>query len=144
MTALHAGGQGELSALLDPVTRLPGRDLFLDRCAVALVRARRARVSIGIVVVSVAALDSAEDAERDRIRRRVAAAVASVVRAEDTIARFENRFVVLCNTIRSDRDLAAATARLSNVLRHCDGRAVATLVEASVTPHELLALVDAS
>ena len=146
MSALHDthDHDGELLALLDPVTRLPERGLFLDRCAIALVRARRSRASLGVIVVTAAELADCDESARDSIRRGVAVAVSSVLRADDTVARFGDRFVVVCNEIRNDRDLATITTRLSNVLRHRNGRAVATLVEASATPPELLHLVDAS
>jgi GGDEF domain-containing protein len=136
--------QDERLALLDPVTRLPGRALFLDRCEVALARARRTQASLGVVVVTVGALDQSDEPARDQLRRQIAVAVLSVMRGDDTVARFGDRFVVVCNDIHSDKDLAIVTARISNVLRHRDGRAVATLIEASVTPAELLHLVDAS
>ncbi len=145
MAVLHPmGDQDERLALLDPVTRLPGRALFLDRCEIALARARRTRASVGVVVVTTGALDHYDDSARDQFRRQVAVAVLSVMRGDDTVARFGDRFVVVCNDIRSDRDLATVTGRVSNVLRHHHGRAVATLVEASITPTELLHLVDAS
>ena len=145
MAPLHAADDDEdLLALLDPVTRLPGRGLFLDRCAIALVRARRSRASVGVIVVTAGELDDCDDSTRDVTRRRVAVAVMSVVRADDTVARFGDRFVVVCNDIRGDTDLATISARLSNVLRHRDGQAVGTRVEASATPSQVLELVDAT
>jgi GGDEF domain-containing protein len=145
VAALHPmDEQDERLALLDPVTRLPGRALFLDRCEIALARARRGHASVGVVVVTAGALDHCEESARNQLRRQVAVAVVSVMRGDDTVARFGDRFVVVCSDIRSDSDLATITARISNVLRHQAGRATATLVEASVTPSELLHLVDAS
>jgi GGDEF domain-containing protein len=143
VASLHpADDQDERLALLDPVTRLPGRALFLDRCEIALARARRVQASVGLVVVTSDALEHCDESARNQILRQVAVAVLSVMRGDDTVARFGDRFVVVCNDIRSDKDLATVTSRVSNVLRHRDGRAVATLVEASVTPDELLHLVD--
>ena len=145
MAAVPVGDEqdDDVIALLDPITRLPARGLFLDRCAIALARARRARASVGVIVVSSDELDHADASARDMLRRRVTVAVTSVVRADDTVARFDDRFVVVCNDVRNDKDLATIATRLTNVLRHRGVQAVSTLLEATATPTELVELVEA-
>lgn len=145
MTMLQAvhDHDDELLSLLDPVTRLPRRGLFVDRCAVALTRARRSRTSIGVISVTSSALDACDDTTRDAIRRRIAVAVLSVVRADDTVARFDDRFVVVCNELRSSRDLHTISTRLANVLQHQAGCVNSTMVEPTTNVADLLDLVDA-
>lgn len=145
MTVLYAvkDHDDELLALLDPVTRLPARGLFLDRCAIALTRARRARTSLGVISITSPAFDDCDDATRDVIRRRIAVAAVSVVRADDTVARFDDRFVVVCGDLRNSKDLHTIATRLANVLQHQSGRVSSTLVEPTTSAAELLELVDA-
>jgi GGDEF domain-containing protein len=144
MTMLYAvkDHDDELLALLDPVTRLPGRGLFLDRCAIALTRARRSRTSLGLISITSATLDDCDAATRDVVRRRIAVAALSVMRADDTVARFDDRFVIVCNELRNAKDLATITTRLGNVLQHQAGRVSSTLVDPMTSAAELLDLVD--
>ena len=134
--------EDERLALLDPVTLLPTRALFLDRCGIALARARRAKSSIGLVVVTTADLDESEEPALDVLRRRVAIAVTSVMRPDDTVARFDNRFVIVGNDLRNERDLATIATRLTNVLRTRRPQVSTALVEPTASPAQVLALVE--
>ncbi len=132
----------ERLALLDPVTLLPSRPLFLDRCGIALARARRAKTSIGLVVVTTADLDESEGPGLDVVRRRVAIAVTSVMRADDTVARFDNRFVIVGNDLRHERDLATIATRLTNVLRTRRPNISTALVAPIASPAQVLAMIE--
>jgi GGDEF domain-containing protein len=119
LEATHALDDERLS-LLDPVTLLPTRALFIDRCGIALARASRAKASIGLIVVSIADLED----------------------ADDTVARFDNTFVIVANDLRNARDLKIITTRLTNVLRHRGPHVSAELIDANSSPAHLLATID--
>lgn len=130
-------------ALFDPVTRLPARPLFQDRCAVALARARRHDAGVGIVVITTMTAVDADDATRDTAVRRAAIAVMSVLRSDDTLARFDDgTLVALCNDIRRDADLDGVSARLRNVLRFRDATVHSFVAPASVGPEAVLRAIE--
>ena len=96
------------AALHDPVTGLPERALLLDRIALALARARRARSEVAVLLLAVEQLDeirmSRGDAYTDRMLREFAERVLNAVRDTDTVARFGPKdFAVLCDGV-DDRD----------------------------------------
>ena len=96
-------------SLFDAVTRLPGWPLLLDRTQMALRRAARRDSQVLVLVL--------EDVRSDRgDALNVTAAVASIsarLRAEDTIARVDERTVVIvCNEIGRDTDGAHIARRL--------------------------------
>ena len=108
----------EYLELFDPVTTLPTRLLFQDRCRVALARARRRTAHVGVVVITTTAAATADQRSRDTALRRIAFGVISVLRGDDTVARIDDDTIAaLCNDIRHDDDLDGICERLENVLR---------------------------
>jgi hypothetical protein len=96
-------------SLFDSVTRLPGWPILIDRTAMALARCERRGSQVLVLVL--------EDVRSDRgvpIHVRVAAAaLQACVRTEDTIARVDERtIVVVCNEIGADSDGAQIARRL--------------------------------
>ena len=96
-------------SLFDSVTRLPGWPILIDRTAMALARAERRRTQVLVLVL--------KDVRSDRgvaIHVRVAvAALRACVRTEDTIARVDERtIVVVCGEIGADSDGAGIARRL--------------------------------
>jgi diguanylate cyclase (GGDEF)-like protein len=96
------------AALHDPVTGLPERALLLDRIALALARARRAKGEVALLLLAVDHLDEIRErigvAPTDRLLREFGERVLRAVRDTDTVARFgPNDFAVLCDGV-DDRD----------------------------------------
>src|SRR5262245_954752 len=80
----------EFLQLFDPVTTLPTRLLFQDRCRVALARARRRTSHVGVVVITTTGAAPADDRVRDTALRRIAFGVITVLRGDDTVARVDD------------------------------------------------------
>lgn len=109
------------AALHDPVTGLPERALLLDRIALALARARRAKGEVALLLLAVDELDEIRaalgQAHTDRVLRELGERVLRAVRDTDTVARFgPNDFAVLCDGV-DDRDtLMVVAARIASGL----------------------------
>jgi GGDEF domain-containing protein len=94
--------------LLDPETRLPRWGLFIDRTAVALARARRARRDVAVFV-----LDDPRFPHGPCDMARAANLLGDQLRPDDTLARLgPNRFGVVCNEIGANEDAAQVARRL--------------------------------
>ena len=61
---------------------------------------------------------------------------------DDTVARFDNTFVIVANDLRNARDLKVITTRLTNVLRHRGPYVSAELVDANSSPAQVLATIE--
>lgn len=106
------------SALEDPLTGLPNRMLLLDRLQTALERSRRTNVAVAVLFCDLDGFKRVNDAlghaAGDELLKRVAAALAAVARASDTVSRFGgDEFVVVGPDVP---DLAAA-AQLAERVR---------------------------
>jgi GGDEF domain-containing protein len=96
-------------SLFDDVTRLPGWAVLIDRTAVALARATRTKRQVLVLV-----LDGvrAHRGARFDLQRSVSA-LRSLLRSDDTIARVDERtIIVVCNDIAADTDAAQVARRL--------------------------------
>jgi diguanylate cyclase (GGDEF)-like protein len=109
------------AALHDPVTGLPERALLLDRIALALARARRAKSEVAVLLLAIEDLDalraSAGGAGTDRVLREFAERVLRAVRDTDTVARFgPAEFAVLCDGVQDRDTLMIVAGRIASGL----------------------------
>ena len=91
-------------ALHDPLTGLPNRDLFADRLALTLARARRGGPLPAVLIADLDQFklinDSLGHHAGDELLCAVAPRLAAAVRDTDTVARFGgDEFVVLCDGV---------------------------------------------
>ena len=108
-------------ALHDPLTGLPNRDLFADRLALALARARRGAPRPAVLIADLDQFklvnDSLGHQAGDELLRAVAPRLADAVRETDTVARFGgDEFVVLCDGVGSEAHALELAQRLAAVL----------------------------
>ena len=108
-------------ALHDTLTGLPNRDLFADRLALTLARARRGGPLPAVLIADLDQFklinDSLGHQAGDELLQAVAPRLASAVRDTDTVARFGgDEFVVLCDSVASEEEALALALRLSSVL----------------------------
>ena len=108
-------------ALHDPLTGLPNRDLFADRLALTLARARRGGPLPAVLIADLDQFklvnDSMGHAAGDELLRAVAPRFSAAVRETDTVARFGgDEFVVLCDGVGSEQEALTLAERLASVL----------------------------
>jgi diguanylate cyclase (GGDEF)-like protein len=109
-------------ALHDPLTGLPNRVLFFDRLDHAIRRQQREHAPLAVLFLDFDGFKAVNDrfghAGGDRVLRLAAAAVASTLRAEDTVARFGGDELVVLSEHITDRARAARIAeRILETLR---------------------------
>ncbi len=109
-------------ALHDPLTRLPNRVLFFDRLDHAMRRQQREHAPLAVLFLDFDGFKAVNDrfghAGGDRVLRLAAAAVASSLRAEDTVARFGgDELVVLSEHITGAQDAIVIAERIIDTLR---------------------------
>ena len=105
----------------DPLTGLANRALFLDRVSQALLRLQRENGLIGMLFLDLDRFKSVNDtlghAAGDWYLTQVGQRVRDAARRSDTVARFGgDEFVVLCEGLSSDEDIAIIAARVSDAL----------------------------
>ena len=102
----------EYLATHDELTGLPNRALLNDRLHLALARAERSRASVGVVFIDLdnfkVVNDTLGHVTGDKLLKQAALRLLDCVRAEDTVARLGDEFVVLLET--ADRREATVTA----------------------------------
>jgi diguanylate cyclase (GGDEF)-like protein/PAS domain S-box-containing protein len=109
-------------ALHDPLTGLPNRMLLFDRLDHAMRRQGREHAPLAVLFLDFDGFKAVNDrfghAGGDRVLRLAAAAVASSLRAEDTVARFGgDELVVLSEHISGAADATAIAERILETLR---------------------------
>jgi diguanylate cyclase (GGDEF)-like protein/excisionase family DNA binding protein len=122
--AIHRRAQDEQMrrhALLDPLTGLPNRSLFLERVRNALHDRGLAGPATAVLVVGLDRFKLINDAlghERgDELLQRVGERLERAARPEDTLARLGgDEFALLCRDVASERDAIACAARMLAVL----------------------------
>jgi diguanylate cyclase (GGDEF)-like protein len=105
----------------DPLTGLPNRTLFLDRLTQSLARARRSGRPLAVIFLDLDDFKLVNDrlghAAGDLLLQGLAPRLASVLRVEDTLARFGgDEFVVLCEDLSGTAEALALADRLRDAL----------------------------
>jgi diguanylate cyclase (GGDEF)-like protein/PAS domain S-box-containing protein len=143
----------------DPLTGLPNRTLFLDRCRHALAVAARHRQLAVVLFLDLDRFkvinDSLGHDAGDRLLIAVAERLRQVVRPSDTIARFGgDEFTILCEQIETPADARVLAGRVLDLFAEpfrLDGREVfetasvgIALGRAPQQPEDLLQDADAA
>jgi diguanylate cyclase (GGDEF)-like protein/PAS domain S-box-containing protein len=107
----------ETSAMVDPLTGLPGRMLFMDRLSVALARSGRRSSQVAVLFVDLDGFrlinDSYGTAAGDRLLVGVAERIFGALRPGDTVARIgEDEFAILCDDIARAEGAATIAGRV--------------------------------
>jgi len=110
-------------ALHDPLTTLPNRTLFRDRCLHALSGIGRATSGIGVLFVDLDGFkqvnDSVGHSGGDRLLAEVADRLRHALRAGDTVSRFGgDEFTVLAATLDHRHDAVELAQRITQTLGH--------------------------
>jgi diguanylate cyclase (GGDEF)-like protein len=145
-------------ALLDPLTSLPNRALFLDRLDVAVKRARRSGGTVAVLYMDMDGFkdvnDSLGHAAGDELLIAVSARVRDAVRAPDTVARLGgDELGILVESTGGDESISAVAERVARSLAspvHLQGRTmqpsasigIATSIDGAVEPGDLLRNAD--
>jgi diguanylate cyclase (GGDEF)-like protein len=108
-------------ALHDPLTALPNRTLFRDRCLQALAGIGRATSGIGVLFIDLDAFkqvnDSLGHAAGDRLLVEAGDRIRHALRAGDTVSRFGgDEFTVLASTLDSRHDAVELAQRVTQAL----------------------------
>ena len=108
-------------ALHDPLTALPNRTLFRDRCLQSLAGIGRATSGIGVLFVDLDGFkqvnDSLGHAAGDRLLVEAADRIRHSLRAGDTVSRFGgDEFTVLASTLDSRHDAVELAQRVTQAL----------------------------
>ena len=115
-------GELEYSALHDPLTDLPNRELALDRAEQILARARRLGVPATALFMDIDDFKQINDRHGhqvgDEVLRHVAARLRSVLRENDTVGRLGgDEFVMLVDSVGFDATPDLLAERILEVLR---------------------------
>jgi diguanylate cyclase (GGDEF)-like protein len=108
-------------ALHDPLTALPNRTLFRDRCLQALAGIGRATSGIGVLFIDLDGFkqvnDSLGHAIGDRLLVEAADRIRHALRAGDTVSRFGgDEFTVLASTLDHRHDAVELAQRITHAL----------------------------
>jgi diguanylate cyclase (GGDEF)-like protein/PAS domain S-box-containing protein len=122
-SAIERASREELAvhrSLHDPLTGLPNRQLFADRLALTLARARRGGPPPAVLIADLDQFklinDSLGHHAGDELLKAVAPRLAAAVRDTDTVARFGgDEFVVLCDSAASEQQALELAQRLAAV-----------------------------
>ncbi|HTZ08687.1 MAG TPA: PAS domain S-box protein, partial [Acidimicrobiales bacterium] len=109
------------AAIHDPLTKLPNRELFMDRLTTALHRSERTGRSTAVVFLDLDRFklinDSLGHEAGDRVLEVVAGRLARAMRQSDTLARFGgDEFTVLCEELHGSDDAMIVAQRLVQAL----------------------------
>jgi diguanylate cyclase (GGDEF)-like protein/PAS domain S-box-containing protein len=107
----------ETSDMIDPLTGLPGRMLFMDRLSVALARSGRKSSQVAVFLLDLDGFrlvnDSYGRTTGDRVLMAVAERVFGALRPGDTVARIgEDEFAILCDDIARAEGAATIAERV--------------------------------
>ncbi|MBZ9749549.1 EAL domain-containing protein [Deinococcus sp. HMF7604] len=113
--------RSEFQARHDALTGLPNRMLLLDRAEQALLHAQPYGTSVGMLVLDLDGFkmvnDSLGHAAGDELLRAVGTRVCTVLRSQDTVARFGgDEFVVLLPDLHDALDAARVAQNIQDIL----------------------------
>lgn len=108
-------------AFHDPLTGLANRALFDDRLHIAVADAKRHGDLLGLAYLDLDDFKPVNDtfghAVGDSVLQRIATALSSVIRSQDTVARLGgDEFVVLLPRLRSEFDLAVVGRKICQAI----------------------------
>jgi len=109
------------AAIHDSLTKLPNRELFMDRLTTALHRSARTGRETAVIFLDLDRFkvinDSLGHEAGDQVLEEVGARLSAVMRQSDTLARFGgDEFTVLCEDIHDTDDAVAVAERLVRAL----------------------------
>ena len=116
--------QIEYLAYYDPLTDLPNRVLFTDRCDQALATAQHNHQIVGVMLVSLDRFKKIADTlgheAGDLLLGEVGARLHCCIRQGDTVARFDGEeFALLLTRLNQIGDLAEISQAISEALKPC-------------------------
>ena len=108
-------------ALVDPLTRLPNRALFVDRLAHASAMAKRSGNRMAVLFLDMDGFKNVNDtlghAAGDDLLRTVASRLLEALREQDTVARLGgDEFAVLIEDVVRDSDVLDVARRIADAL----------------------------
>ncbi|MFD1732859.1 EAL domain-containing protein [Deinococcus malanensis] len=123
LQAKEAQVRSEYLAHHDALTGLPNRLMLLDRAKQALLHAQRHGTPVGMLVLDLDAFKTVNDslghAVGDELLKAVGKRLCTVLRSEDTVARFGgDEFVILLPELRDALDAARVAQGLQDALAH--------------------------
>jgi len=113
--------QLEQIAMIDPLTRLPGRALFMDRLEQTLLLAQREQRGIALLVLDIVKFNEINQTfghhAGDRLLEYVAGRLGAKMRGSDTLARIgDDQFAILMPTGADRQGAIAAAQKLNETL----------------------------
>ncbi|HXY44442.1 MAG TPA: EAL domain-containing protein [Acidimicrobiales bacterium] len=104
------------ATLHDPLTRLPNRDLLMDRLRTALAQSQRRGKRVAVLIVDLDSFkdvnDSLGHATGDLVLAEMAGRLAGAVRVGDTVARFGGDELVIVRETADEEETSRFAARL--------------------------------
>jgi diguanylate cyclase (GGDEF)-like protein/PAS domain S-box-containing protein len=111
----------EYQAYHDSLTKLPGRNLVMDRIHVALALGRRRRNPVAVMMVDLDHFELINTAFghgiADRLLKSVAARLETCIRSEDCLGRLgSDEFVMVLQEVKNDTDAAVVAQRVLDMV----------------------------
>ncbi|HVJ44235.1 MAG TPA: diguanylate cyclase [Dongiaceae bacterium] len=107
--------------LLDPVTGLAAQPLFWEILALAVRRAKRNRDFFAVMLVDFKSVSAGSDAPTDGLLNLLTTRLQQIMRASDTIARFDSRqFAILAESMPRIEDVQIVAAKIISELAKPD------------------------
>jgi diguanylate cyclase (GGDEF)-like protein/PAS domain S-box-containing protein len=108
------------ATLHDPLTRLPNRDLLMDRLRTALAQSQRRGKRVAVLIVDLDSFKDVNDslgrAAGDRVLAEMATRLAGAVRGGDTVARFGGDELVIVRETADEEETSRFAARLLDAM----------------------------
>lgn len=146
VAALSAADQVAHMVYHEELTGLANRSLLLDRLLMSLTRAERHNSLFALIFLDIDAFKPVNDTlghdVGDELLKGVADRIRSIVRSEDTVARFGgDEFVILISELRSPEDTGRIGTKLTDAIRQpfqAGGHevSVTTSVGIAIYPHD--------